>query len=80
MSYNPWTLAEAQAIQTQLKTAYAALITGSEFSITMGGNTRRLKRQDMDQIRKEIDYFSSVIKQLENGTSGIPMKFGTSSS
>lgn len=70
------TLAEAQAYLEALKAAYTAVIAGQEYTIQTGGNTRRLKRNDIGVIRAEMAYWEEQVSQIQAGTRGIPIKFG----
>lgn len=70
------TLSEAQAYLEALKAAYTAVISGQEYTIQTGGNTRRFKRNDIDVIRGEMEYWEEQISKIQAGTKGIPIKFG----
>lgn len=70
------TKAEAQAYITALKTAYTAVMSGTEYTMTIGGNTRRMKRNDMKTLREEIEYWEQYIDDLDESTQGLKMKFG----
>ncbi len=70
-------LAEAQAYLTALKAAYVAVISGQEYTITTGGNTRRFKRNDIETLRAEMEHWEQVVKDIQAGTRGIPVKFIT---
>lgn len=72
------TLTEAQAILTALKTAYTAVISGSEYTITVGGSSRHYKRNDIEVLRKEIEHWELVIAKIGKDRKGIPVKYGTS--
>ena len=69
---------KAQEFLTALEEAYAAIITGKSFTLSFGGNTRNLTRQDIDTVREEMMFWSSYISKIENGNRGLDMKFGTS--
>jgi hypothetical protein len=71
------TLTEEQAILIALKAAYIAVIGGSEYTITIGGTTRRYKRNDILVLRKEIEDCEERIAGLQSETRGIQIKFGT---
>lgn len=71
------TAAEAQAYLTALKAAYVAVISGNEYTITISGTTRRLKRNDIGTIRKEMEHWEQYAAALEAGRKGMTVKFGT---
>ena len=71
------TLAEEQAILAALKAAYTAVISGSEYTITIGGTTRRYKRNDIQVLRKEIEDCEERITGIQSEKRGIQIKFGT---
>lgn len=70
-------LTEEQAILAALKTAYTAVISGSEYTISIGGTTRRYKRNDIQVLRKEIEDCEGRISGLLSETRGMQIKFGT---
>jgi hypothetical protein len=72
------TLTRAQEIYDALERAYLAVIAGNDYTITIGGTTRRFKRNDIEVIRKEMGYWENEIKGITNNNRGLNMKFGTS--
>ena len=71
------TSAEAQAYLTALKVAYVAVISGQEYTISIGGTTRRFKRNDLDTIRKEMEHWEQYESELAAGRQGMKIKFVT---
>lgn len=69
-------LAEEQAFLTALKAAYTAAISGREYTINTGGNSRKFSRQNLDDLRKEMENCEARIAQLQSGSRGIPRRFG----
>jgi hypothetical protein len=70
------TLVKAQEIYTKIEEAYIACLAGAEYTITIGATTRRFKPQDMDMLKKEMNYWSSVVDDLTAGRTGMTVKFG----
>lgn len=70
-------LSEEQAFLTALKAAYTAAISGSEYTISTGGNTRKYSRQNLDELRAEMERCEERIVNIQSGSRGIPIKFGT---
>jgi len=70
-------LSEEQAFLTALKAAYTAAISGKEYTITTGGNSRKFSRQNLDDLRKEMENCEERIAKITAGTRGIPVKFIT---
>ena len=60
------TLAIAQQRLTQYLDAEAAVLTGQEYRIA----DRSLKRADLAEIRKGIDYWSDKVDNLSIGSAG----------
>lgn len=63
------TLAIAQARLTMWLEAEVALATAQEYSVDVGGSKRTLKRADLAEVRKMIDYWRREVDRLESGSS-----------
>lgn len=61
------TLAKAQSWLSQLEDAYSAVITGKSYTISTGGSSRTLTRQDAEWIRKEMDSWQATVDRLSSG-------------
>jgi len=70
-------LTKATEIYNALEEAYLAVLSGSSYSISVGGNTRTFTRQNMKELRSEMQFWSSYISKLNSGKKGVPVKFGT---
>lgn len=72
------TKTEIQTIITALKTAYSAIVSGgAEYTITVGGSTRRFRHHDLTAIRNEINYWEDELAKYDSDQRGIQIKFGT---
>jgi hypothetical protein len=70
-------LTKAQELYTALEAAYLAVVAGASYTISVGGNTRTFTRQNMKELRSEMEYWSSYIAKINSGQRGVPVKFGT---
>jgi len=70
-------LTQAQAYFDKFEVAYLAVISGSSYTISAGGNNRTFTRQDIKTLRSEMQYWSTYINKLNSGNKGLPIKFGT---
>lgn len=61
-----WTLEEAKNMLVMWIEAERAVSTGQEYTI----GTRRLRRVDLSEIAKRIDFWRNQVAQLESGRSG----------
>jgi len=62
------TLAEAQSQLTAWLAASQAIATGQEYWIS----GRRMKRADAGEVRRQINYWSSMVTALTNNAAGMP--------
>ncbi len=60
-----WTKEELHSLLAHWKAAYKAAATGKSY--TIGG--RSLTRQDLSEIRNQIDFLGRELRALESGTS-----------
>ncbi len=65
-TYRGYTLAEAQEELRVWKTAKRYAAVGKSYSI----GTRSLTRYDLDEINREIAFFSDIVGTLEGGARG----------
>lgn len=65
-TYRGYTLSEAQSELQVWKTAKRYAAVGKSYSI----GTRSLTRYDLDEINREIAFFSDVVTALEGGGHG----------
>lgn len=73
-----FTLAEKTAFRDEFKAAYLAVINGKSYTISTGGTTRVVTRQDAEWLRKEMFFWDEKVTQEQSGKqSGLPTKFGT---
>jgi hypothetical protein len=68
------TVAEIDSILTDLKASYQSAIKAKSYSVGTGGNSRSLTRQEMTQLRNEIQYWEHEKSKIESGSTGIPVK------
>lgn len=64
------TLELAEANLTLWLAASAAVATGQEYEINTGNGSRRLRRVDADEIRKQINYWQSWVSSLTRTARG----------
>ena len=57
-----WTLTEARTMLSLTKEAYKELLTGQAHSYRIG--TREFTALDLDELMKQIEYFSNVVESL----------------
>jgi len=57
-----WTLEEARTMLNLCKEAHKELITGQAKSYKVG--TREFTALDLDELMKQIEYFSNVVESL----------------
>lgn len=64
------TLAEAEAKLAIYEAALDTVAAGRAYSIESGGSSRSLTRQDLDEIRKTIDWLEGKITKLQATAGG----------
>ena len=62
------TLVEAQSQLQVWLAASTAIASGQEYWI----NGRRMKRADASEVRRQINYWSTLVTQLTNSANGMP--------
>ncbi len=72
-----FTLSEATEFYTLWKDAYIALAAGKSYTISTGGTNRSLTRQDLPNVKAEMQYWKNQIDKINNNQSGIKKKFST---
>lgn len=63
MGTSIWTHAELLSLRTSWKAAYQAAATGKSYTI----DGRTLTRQDIDDIRAQLDYIQQELDKLNGG-------------
>jgi hypothetical protein len=64
------TLDTARARLTQYLDAEAAVLSGQQYSFGQGDGFRSMRRADLAEIRKGIEYWTQQVENLSIGTSG----------
>ena len=72
-----YTLAEIEEYLTLAKAAYKKTFDANNYSISSGGNSRSIGRQKMEDLLNQIKYWEGEKTKVQNGTTGIPVKFIT---
>ncbi len=67
------TLAQAEAQLATWLSANTAVASGQSYTI----GSRQLTRVDAKEIREQLDYWDSKVKELSRGTSGMRVRGGT---
>lgn len=62
------TLAQAQSHLQSWLDADIALTEGQSYAIDVAGSRRTLTRADAAEVRKNIDYWSSMVTRLQRGS------------
>lgn len=70
------TLAEIDSTIAIIKTAYAAVLSGKAYTLSTGGTSRSVTRQDMGALRDELRYWEAERARVA-GTGGRRFAFGT---
>lgn len=71
------TLAEKQEFRDAYKAAYLATASGKEYTLSTGGTSRTVKREDSEKMRQEYLFWDGEVTKAEAGNSGIKTKFIT---
>lgn len=66
------TLAQAEAKLALWLAAEEALATSQEYLIEVDGSRRMLKRSDLAEVAKRIDYWDGKVKSLTAAAAGRP--------
>jgi len=64
---SPWTLEEATEMLLGWKEAYKAVMSAKSYTI----DGRTLTRQNIGEIKKELQYWQDIIDQITGNTCGI---------
>lgn len=71
------TVSEIDDILAALKIALISAIKGKSYTINTGGTSRSYSRNDIQQLKTEIQYWENQKEKNENSSRGIPTKFIT---
>ncbi len=70
-------LAEVTEQKARWKAAYNALASGKNYSMSAGGSSRTLTRQDLETTRDQYFFWSQELQKIEANKQGINMKMIT---
>lgn len=62
-------LETAESYVSELEKAYLAAISGSSYTIDVGGSKRTLSRQNIEIIKEELLYWNNYVEQKKSGKS-----------
>lgn len=67
------TLAQSEAMLSTWMVALEKIASGQEYTI----GSRTLKRADLADAQKQVEYWDGKVKELSRGTTGIRIRGGT---
>ena len=73
---NPITLAVATANYNAAAKAYQKALEGKSYSISAGGSTRSFGRQDIKELKAQMEYWAAEVERLSSSNTGIKIRYG----
>lgn len=70
------TLEEATEFYTAAKTAYLKALEGENYSISTGGSSRSFKRQTIEKLRADMEYWAAECSRLSQADPSIKVRYG----
>ncbi len=77
MRHNIVTVVELQELVDVTRAAYLAAVKAKSYSISPGGTSRSVQRQELDKLRADLLYWERELQKANAGRRGIPTKFIT---
>jgi len=72
-----FTVTEISEIRADLLVAYRAVIKGKSYTISTGASSRTFTRNDIDMLKKELQYWDQELDRANAGAKGLPTRLGT---